>query len=74
MVSKVNLDDQGNPRLGSALVVDASVAYGMSGGGVLDAETGQLVGLIEGYGIARLPFGQKPTLQYIDVPSPAKPM
>ena len=72
MVSEVNLDDQGNPRLGSALVVDASVVYGMSGGGVFDAETGQLVGLIEGYGTARVPFGQKPTLQYIDVPVPGE--
>ena len=34
MVSEVNLDDQGNPPVGSALVVDASVVYGMSGGGV----------------------------------------
>jgi hypothetical protein len=72
MVSEVNLDDQGNPRQGSALVVDASVVYGMSGGGVFDAETGQLVGLIEGYGTARVPFGQKPTLQYIDVPVPGE--
>ncbi len=72
MVSEVNLDDQGNLRAGSSLVVDASVAYGMSGGGVFDAVTGRLVGLIEGYGTARVPFGQKPTLQYIDVPVPGE--
>jgi hypothetical protein len=72
MVSEVNLDDHGNPRAGSSLVVDASVAYGMSGGGVFDAATGRLVGLIEGYGTARVPFGQKPTLQYIDVPVPGE--
>lgn len=72
MVSEVNLDDQGNLRAGSSLVVDASVAYGMSGGGVFDAATGRLVGLIEGYGTARVPFGQKPTLQYIDVPVPGE--
>ena len=63
MVSEVNLDDQGHPREGAALMVDASVAYGMSGGGVFDGATGSLVGLIEGYGTARVPFGQKPTLQ-----------
>ena len=72
MVSEVNLDDQGNLRAGSSLVVDASVAYGMSGGGVFDAASGRLVGLIEGYGTARVPFGQKPTLQYIDVPVPGE--
>ena len=72
MVSELNLDDQGVLRAGSSLVVDASVAYGMSGGGVFDAVSGRLVGLIEGYGTARVPFGQKPTLQYIDVPVPGE--
>jgi hypothetical protein len=72
MVSEVNLDDAGRLRAGSSLVVDASVAYGMSGGGVFDAVTGRLVGLIEGYGTARVPFGQRPTLQYIDVPVPGE--
>jgi hypothetical protein len=72
MVSEVNLDDGGNLRVGSSLVVDASVAYGMSGGGVFDAATGRLVGLIEGYGTVRVPFGQRPTLQYIDVPVPGE--
>jgi hypothetical protein len=72
IVSEVNLDDQGDLRAGSSLMVDASVAYGMSGGGVFDAATGRLVGLIEGYGTARVPFGEKPTLQYIDVPVPGE--
>jgi len=72
MVSEVNLDDQGNLLAGASMVVDASVAYGMSGGGVFDARSGRLVGLIEGYGTARVPFGQKPTLQYIDVPVPGE--
>jgi Trypsin-like peptidase domain len=72
MVSEVNLDEHGNLLAGASLVVDASVAYGMSGGGVFEAVTGRLVGLIEGYGTARVPFGQKPTLQYIDVPVPGE--
>ena len=72
MVSELNLDEKGNLQAGSSLVVDASVAYGMSGGGVFDAASGRLVGLIEGYGTARVPFGQKPTLQYIDVPVPGE--
>jgi len=72
MVSEVNLDEQGNLLAGASMVVDASVAYGMSGGGVFDAISGRLVGMIEGYGTARVPFGQKPTLQYIDVPVPGE--
>jgi hypothetical protein len=72
MVSEVNLDEQGNLLAGASMVVDASVAYGMSGGGVFDAASGRLVGLIEGYGTARVPFGQKPTIQYIDVPVPGE--
>lgn len=72
MVSEVNLDEKGNLLAGASMVVDASVAYGMSGGGVFDALGGRLVGLIEGYGTARVPFGQKPTLQYIDVPVPGE--
>jgi hypothetical protein len=72
IVSEVNLDHSGNPRAGSSLVVDASVSYGMSGGGVFDAVTGRLVGLIEGYGTVRVPFGDKPALQYIDVPVPGE--
>ncbi|HWC03823.1 MAG TPA: serine protease [Methylomirabilota bacterium] len=72
MVSEVNLDDGASIRTGPSLVVDASVAYGMSGGGVFDSATGRLVGLIEGYGTVRVPFGQRPTLQYIDVPVPGE--
>ena len=72
IVSEVNLDEHGNLLAGASLVVDASVAYGMSGGGVFEAVAGRLVGLIEGYGTARVPFGQKPTLQYIDVPVPGE--
>jgi len=72
MVSELNLDEHGNLLAGASMVVDASVAYGMSGGGVFDAASGRLVGLIEGYGTARVPFGQKPTLQYIDVPVPGE--
>jgi hypothetical protein len=72
MVSEVNLDEHGNLLAGASMVVDASVAYGMSGGGVFDASSGRLIGLIEGYGTARVPFGQKPTLQYIDVPVPGE--
>jgi hypothetical protein len=74
IVSQVALDDGGGGAgVGAtSLMVDASVAYGMSGAGVFDAATGRLVGLIEGYGTARVPFGEKPALQYIDVPVPGE--
>lgn len=35
-------------------MVDASVSYGASGGGVFDARTGGLIGLVEGYRTARV--------------------
>lgn len=72
IVSQVALDDQGRPEAGATLMVDASVAYGMSGAGVFDAARGRLVGLIQGYGTARVPFGEKAALQYIDVPVPGE--
>ncbi len=72
VVSEVSLDERGTFPRGATLMVDASVAYGMSGGGVFDAGTGGVVGLIEGYGTARVSFGQKPALQHIDVPVPGE--
>lgn len=72
IVSQVTIDDGGKLRAGASLMVDASVVYGMSGSGVFDAATGRLVGLIEGYGTARVSFGEKTPLQYIDVPVPGE--
>ena len=72
IVSELTLDKQGKLRAEATLMVDASVAYGMSGGGVFDAGTGRLIGLIQGYGTARVAFGEKPSLQYIDVPVPGE--
>jgi hypothetical protein len=68
IVSQVSIDDRGQLRAGASLMVDASVVYGMSGSGVFDASSGQLVGLIEGYGTARVSFGEKTSRQYVDVP------
>jgi S1-C subfamily serine protease len=67
IVSQVSVDDRGKLRTGASLMVDASVVYGMSGSGVFDA-TGRLVGLIEGYGTARVSFGERTSRQYVDVP------
>ena len=39
---------------GPARMVDASVSYGSSGGGVFDAQSGELVGIVESYRTARV--------------------
>ena len=59
------------PRRGSSSIegtirmVDASVSYGSSGGGVFDAETGALIGIVEGYRTAQMALPDRPerTLQ-----------
>jgi serine protease Do len=39
---------------GPARMVSASVSYGSSGGGVFDAQTGELLGIVEGYRTAKV--------------------
>jgi S1-C subfamily serine protease len=39
---------------GAVSMVDASVSYGASGGGVFDAQTGELIGLVESHRTARV--------------------
>lgn len=53
------------------LMVDASVSYGSSGGGVYAVRSGRLVGLVEGYRTARVPLPGE-TASYIEVPSPGE--
>jgi serine protease Do len=57
---------------GSRLMVDAPVSYGASGGGVFEAGTGRLVGLVEGYRTARVSFKGEAPARYIDVPVPGE--
>ena len=40
--------------MGPPRMVDASVSYGSSGGGVFDAVSGELVGVVEGYRTAKV--------------------
>ncbi|MEM7170387.1 MAG: serine protease [Pseudomonadota bacterium] len=42
------------PIWGAVNLIDASVSYGMSGGGIFDKSNGQLVGLVRGYRTAQL--------------------
>jgi S1-C subfamily serine protease len=72
IVSQVNLEPTDHLESASRLMVDASVSYGASGGGVFEASTGRLVGLIEGYRTARVSFKGETASRYIDVPVPGE--
>jgi hypothetical protein len=72
VVSQLNGDRADDPDSGAKLMVDASVSYGASGGGVFDAATGRLVGLVEGYRTARVSFKGDASSRYIDVPVPGE--
>jgi serine protease Do len=54
VISQVIRDDAEGVYEGPARMVDVSVSYGASGGGVFDVLTGALVGLVEGYRTARM--------------------
>jgi len=72
IVSQVNEDNPADREAAPRLMVDASVSYGASGGGVYDAHTGQLVGLVEGYRTARVSFRVDAYPGHIDVPVPGE--
>jgi S1-C subfamily serine protease len=70
VVSQLDTEQPDDRDAAPHLIVDASVSYGSSGGGVYDARGG-LVGLVEGYRTARVSFSGEPS-QYIDVPVPGE--
>lgn len=72
IVSQVNGDVAVDHELTPRLMVDASVSYGASGGGVYDARDGGLIGLVEGYRTARLTSQGSEPPWYIDVPMPGQ--
>lgn len=72
VVSQVALDEQADRDAPARLMIDASAASGASGGGVFDARTAHLLGLVEGLGTARVSFGETAGRQYIDVPMPGE--
>jgi S1-C subfamily serine protease len=55
------------PVSGPVSLIDAAVSYGTSGGGVFDARTGQLIGLVRGYRTAKLSLPGTPP-RSLDVP------
>lgn len=71
VVSQVVADGGGGDYEGAARMVDVSVSYGASGGGVFDAQTGALVGLIESYRTARVSVQGTPE-RVIEVPVPGE--
>jgi S1-C subfamily serine protease len=58
IVSQIDAPDgearEAPPIGGPIRLIDASVSYGMSGGGVFDAGTGDLLGIVRGYRTAQL--------------------
>ena len=71
VVSQVTGDGGGGDYEGAARMVDVSVSYGASGGGVFDAQTGALVGLVESYRTARVSVQDSPE-RVIELPVPGE--
>jgi len=71
VISQVEAGADGDGALGATVLIDASVSYGASGGGVFDAATGQLVGVVEGYQTARVQVPGDPRLA-VDFPVPGE--
>ena len=56
-VAQTSQPSDGRAPLGGAVrLIDASVSYGMSGGGIFSQENGALLGLVRGYRSAELSF------------------
>lgn len=72
IVSQVNQEAAADRETASRLMVDASVSYGASGGGVYHVRTGRLIGLVEGYRTARVSFRVDAYPGHIDVPVPGE--
>jgi len=53
-VSQVGAGTEADATEGPVRLVDTSVSYGASGAGVFDAETGDLIGVVEGYRTAQI--------------------
>ena len=71
VVSQLAAGDGTDDYEGPARMIDVSVSYGASGGGVFDAPTGALVGLIEKHRTAAVALPQNPD-RAIEIPVPGE--
>ena len=71
VISQITREDADGAYEGPARMVDVSVSYGASGGGVFDVATGNLVALVEGYRTARMSTKSAPE-SVIEVPVPGE--
>lgn len=71
VVSQITAADGDTAMEGPARMVDASVSYGASGGGVFDGPTGALIGVVEGYRTARMTLPDAPN-RVLELPVPGE--
>lgn len=71
IVSQLTSDEGEVAVEGAPRMVDASVSYGASGGGVFDAASGTLVGIVESYRTARVALPTEPE-RTLDLPVPGE--
>jgi hypothetical protein len=67
VVSQIDARDGELPVTGPARMVSATVSYGSSGGGVFDAQTGELVGIVESFRTAKVAIPEMKE-QVLEVP------
>jgi hypothetical protein len=71
VVSQISAEAGDAPVEGPARMVDASVSYGASGGGVFDAASGALIGVVESHRTARMTTPGPPE-HVIEIPVPGE--
>lgn len=71
VVSQITASEGDTAVEGPARMVDASVSYGASGGGVFDGPTGALIGVVEGYRTAKMTLPDAPN-RILELPVPGE--
>ena len=70
-VSQVGTGSEADALEGPVRLVDTSVSYGASGAGVFDADTGELIGVVEGYRTAQVATRDAPD-RAVEIPIPGE--
>jgi S1-C subfamily serine protease len=70
-VSQVGPGIGADPTEGPVRLIDTSVSYGASGAGVFDAETGELIGVVEGFRTAQIATRDAPD-RVMEIPVPGE--